>query len=116
MFCQGLDQLCQVGQEFAVAMLCAEEDPLDCHRGLMIAPALVERGIAPLHLRGDGRVETTQEMESRLLAETKVGFGILDGLFAASISTDERREMLAEAYRAMARKKAFRLRSDEVGE
>src|SRR5438128_10074182 len=67
LFQQGLEQLCRLGQEFTVAMLCAEEDPLDCHRGLMIAPALVERGIAPLHLRADGRAESTEEMEGRLL-------------------------------------------------
>jgi hypothetical protein len=30
-------------------MLCAEEDPLDCHRGLMIAPALAERGVPVVH-------------------------------------------------------------------
>jgi hypothetical protein len=93
-------------------MLCAEEDPLDCHRGLMIAPALVTQGIATAHLRGDGRIETTAEMETRLLAETKVGSGILDGLFAAMVSEAERRQYLAEAYRVMARRKAFRQRSD----
>src|SRR5712692_3955517 len=51
-FRQGLDQLSQALDEFTVAMLCSEEDPLNCHRGLMIAPALVEHGLTPAHLRG----------------------------------------------------------------
>jgi uncharacterized protein (DUF488 family) len=108
-FQRGLTGLWQALQNERVALLCAEEDPLDCHRGLMIAPALLERGVAPLHLRGDGSIESMQAMESRLLALTGVGAGILDGLFASMISAEERQEYLAEAYRKRARAKAFRL-------
>jgi uncharacterized protein (DUF488 family) len=108
-FQAGLDALLDLLDSFAVAMLCSEPDPLACHRGLMITPALVERGFAPLHLRWDGGVETTAEMEQRLLAETKVGEGVLDGLFAAQVTAEDRRQMLAEAYRIMAERKAYRL-------
>ncbi len=115
-FQRGLDRLIQGLEENRVATLCAEEDPLDCHRGLMIAPAMLERGISSVHLRGDGSVESTAEMEERLLAETKVGIGILDGLFAPALTADERRELLAEAYRVMSRRKAFRQRPDDSQE
>jgi uncharacterized protein (DUF488 family) len=111
-FRQGLERLIQGLDQFTLAMLCAEEDPLDCHRGLMIAPALKEQGIAPVHLRGNGLIETTADLETRLLAETKVGEGILDGLFAAMVSAEERGQLLAEAYRRMARRKAFRRRPE----
>jgi hypothetical protein len=106
----GLEHLAEALESYKVAMLCAEEDPLDCHRGLMIAPALEEMGITPCHLRGDGSVETTAEMEERLLAVTGIGIGVLDGLFGGLVSEDERRQILAEAYRVQARRKAFRLR------
>jgi uncharacterized protein (DUF488 family) len=104
-FRRGLERLERAQRKCRVAMLCAEEDPLDCHRGLMIAPALVERRIAPAHLRGDGRIETTAALEDRLLAVTG-----LDGLFA--LTEEDRREALEAAYDAMARKKAFRQRPD----
>src|SRR5262245_17139822 len=97
-FVRGLDRLWEGAERFTIAMLCSEEDPLDCHRGLLIAPTLVERGTSPFHLRGDGSVENTPEMEARLLAETKVGKGILDGLFAAQLSAGERAKLLSEAY------------------
>jgi hypothetical protein len=107
-FQRGLDQLLQAQDGSTVAFLCSEEDPLDCHRGLMIAPALCARGFPPRHLRKDGTVETTEEMERRLLQETGVGVGILDGLFAATLTEDERSALLAEAYRLRARNKAYR--------
>jgi hypothetical protein len=112
-FQHGLERLVQGLERFMVAMLCAEEDPLDCHRGLMIAPALRDVGIAPLHLHKDGSVETSQDMEARLLAETGVGAGMIDGLFAPLLSDGERQEMLAEAYRRMAARKAYQIRREE---
>ena len=112
LFQSGLDRLETALDSFSVALLCSEEDPIVCHRGLMIAPALVERKLLPHHLRGDNSVETTEEFEARLLAETKVGIGILDGLFTEVIGGDERQRLLEEAYRVQARRKAFRLRAD----
>jgi uncharacterized protein (DUF488 family) len=109
-FQQGLEHLLEARENGRVALLCAEEDPLDCHRGLMIAPPLVERGVSPWHLRGDGSLETMATMEERLLALTGVGEGMLDGLFASMVSAEERREYLKEAYRRQARTRAYRLR------
>jgi hypothetical protein len=114
LFQQGLDLLCQALEQFTVAKLCSEEDPLDCHRGLMIAPALVDRGIKPAHLRGDGSIESMAEFEDRLLRETGVGSGIVDGLFATTISDKERGELLADAYRRQARRRAYQLRPSNV--
>ena len=113
-FREGIERLRHAVEDFTVALLCSEEDPLVCHRGLMIAPALVEEGILPNHLRGDGTTETTAQFEDRLLTETKIGVGITDGLFADVVSDEERRKMLAEAYRAQARRKSFRLRADSA--
>jgi len=110
-FRKGLDRLAQARETYVVAMLCSEEDTLECHRGLMLTPALVEQGIYPSHVRGNGSIETAAEFEDRLLAETKVGIGILDGLFAASVTEQDRQRLLAEAYRVQARRKGFRLRS-----
>ena len=73
----------------------------------MLTPALVEQGIYPSHVRGNGSIETAAEFEDRLLAETKVGIGILDGLFAASVTEQDRQRLLAEAYRVQARRKGF---------
>jgi len=115
-FQQGLDQLLVALERDTVAMMCSEEDPLDCHRFLMITPALVERGLEPLHLRKDGSAETTRAVEERLLDETEVGKGLRQGLFAGLMSEAERRQLLAEAYRVMSHKKGFRLQRLDGGD
>jgi len=109
-FRHGIDRLCQAVVHYEVAMLCSEEDPLVCHRGLMVSPAMVKRGIAPIHLRGDGSVETSPEFEDRLIRETKVAKRLQDGLFATALPEEEKcGRLLAEAYRVQARRKGFRM-------
>jgi uncharacterized protein (DUF488 family) len=97
-FRAALERLVGGLDRFTVALMCGEEDPLHCHRGLMIAPALQERGLPPRHIRKGGRLETTPRLEARLQQETGLG-----GLF---------RESLQDAYRVMNRRKAFRLNRD----
>jgi hypothetical protein len=111
-FQRGLDQLAQTRNGGTMAFLCSEEDPLHCHRGLMIAPALSELGFPPHHLRKDGSLESNEQMERRLLHETGIGAGLLDGLFAATLTEEDRRSLLAEAYRCQARRKAFQMPTD----
>src|SRR5574337_1324041 len=66
-FQQGIERvLAELGQN-ALALMCAEEDPLACHRFLMICPELVALGMEPRHIRKDGVVETQREAEDRLL-------------------------------------------------
>src|SRR5262249_60154705 len=70
---RGLDRVLQGLARERIALLCAEEDPLDCHRGLMLTPALKERGVPPVHVRRGGRLEATAQMEQRLQEATRPG-------------------------------------------
>ena len=61
---QGLARLLELAAQQRTALLCAEEDPHRCHRGLLIAPALIERGVVVWHIRGDGRLERAEREEA----------------------------------------------------
>jgi len=111
-FRRGLTRLLRGLERHTVAMLCGEDDPLDCHRGLMITPALKGFGPPPLHLRKDGSVETTEAMERRLLRETGTAAREEVPLFDPLLTEEDRRAVLDEAYRLMARRKAFRLEGE----
>lgn len=53
----GIDRLIEMALQHSVAILCSEEDPLQCHRHNLIAQTLLERGVVVWHIRGDGRIE-----------------------------------------------------------
>ena len=69
-FREGIERV-QAGAEcYRVALLCAEEDPRDCHRRLLVARVLAERGgIVIQHIRGDGRLQPEEELRAELEAE-----------------------------------------------
>ena len=51
-----------------VVLMCAEKDPLDCHRTLLVAQALVADGVDVLHVLSDGALEAHDQAMNRLLA------------------------------------------------
>ena len=62
LFQEGLSRLEKGIREYKVAMLCAEENPAACHRRLLVGRVLLERGIQVSHIRGDGRIQTEDEV------------------------------------------------------
>jgi uncharacterized protein (DUF488 family) len=61
-FLEGLDKLVRGARLKRVAVMCSEEDPSHCHRRLLLARVLRERGLQVRHLRADGRVQTEEEL------------------------------------------------------
>lgn len=48
---------------YSVAILCSEEDPLHCHRRLLIGRVLQNMGVVLLHIRGNGEIQTEFELK-----------------------------------------------------
>lgn len=57
LFQEGAEELITLGERFRLTLLCGEEDPNRCHRKRLIGPALREKGVEILHIRGDGFLE-----------------------------------------------------------
>lgn len=56
-FVAGIEQLVELARDRRAVILCAEEDPVNCHRRRLVAPALHRAGLEVVHIRGDGRLE-----------------------------------------------------------
>lgn len=63
LFQQGIERLRKGIASYTVALLCSEEDPLHCHRRLLIGRVLSTLGVELLHIRGNGLVQTELELE-----------------------------------------------------
>ena len=79
-------------------LMCAEREPLDCHRCLLVAPALAGRGFKIGHILADATIEPHAQTENRLLAIT----GAEPDLF------QDRDRRVAAAYARRAGTAAFR--------
>ncbi len=66
-FKEGLERVTRGSAEYTIALMCAERDPLECHRTLLVARALAEQGVSVLHILSDGRAEPHELTMQRLL-------------------------------------------------
>ena len=101
-FQRGLDQVIGHASRSRTALMCAEREPLACHRTLLIAPALDERGLEVAHILADGTVEAHAQTMDRLLAS--------HGLAPEGDLLDSRDESIATAIRTETERVAFRRR------
>ena len=97
-FKKGLDRVVTGARTHVVALMCAEREPLDCHRCLLVSRRLQDLGLSVAHIHSDGAIEPHEATEGRLL--------VCEGLEHEDIFED-RESRLARAYVQRARKVAY---------
>ena len=96
-FKAGLDRVIEGSVSHRIALMCSEGQPLNCHRTLLIARALAERGLAIAHIERNGQSASHAEIEARLIHVV----GLSENLLRS------RDELLAEAYDLQAGRVAY---------
>lgn len=66
-FRRGIERVTQGAAKMRVALMCAEKDPIDCHRCILVTPHLRQQGLQVLHVLSDGSLEDHLQTEKRLL-------------------------------------------------
>ena len=97
LFKQGLERLEQGLQKMRISLMCAEQDPIDCHRTILVARYAQEFSDVN-HILRSGELESHQELEQRLLK--KMGMKD-DDLFVS------REDQLLRAYKLRGEEIAF---------
>lgn len=101
-FAQGLERVAASAEQRRVALLCAERDPFDCHRAILVCRELLARGVDARHIRERGTLESRSALDARVLeafdAHARDLFAGMD-------------DVLAAAYRERGRQIAYRPRA-----
>ena len=92
-FERGIQRLLAGMDRFQVTLMCAEKEPLACHRSILISRSLQERGVRVRHILEDGSVEDHETSLLRLLE--------LHGMQATHLF-HSRDELIAIAYEKQA--------------
>lgn len=71
-FQDGISYVTRHADESRVALMCSEKDPLDCHRALLIAGTLADRGVVVEHILADGVLEAHATAMDRLMDDLKL--------------------------------------------
>lgn len=108
-FLQAVDRMLAAARQQNVVMMCAEEDPLHCHRFMLICPAVVQRGVTPAHLRRGGEIELHRDAEDRLLQQHGFADVTSDSLFSQG-----RESALEDALRLQSEQYGFRTSPEAI--
>ena len=94
-FAEGISRLMAGREKYRIALMCAERDPIDCHRAILVAHALAQAGAHIWHIHSDGSTESHETLQVRLLDT----LGLNTDMFQDGKSNLE---------------KAFKLRGDQI--
>lgn len=66
LFKSGLERVASGSKTHTIALMCAEKEPLSCHRTILVARELESMGMPVAHILDDGSIEPHQAAMSRL--------------------------------------------------
>ena len=99
LFNNALDLVMRTADDHRIALMCAEKEPLECHRTLLVARALAAGGVSVEHILADGDLESYNAAIDRLLYAFKLP---LNGDMFRT-----RDDVVAEALTLQAKKVAY---------
>ena len=102
-FRQGIGRVQEGARNFRIALMCAEKEPLECHRTILVARHLEILGLDVRHILGDGRLESHTDAMNRLVRQLHLPEG---DMFSS------REDVVAEAYRLQEERVAYTLGAD----
>lgn len=98
MFQQGLERLREIAKEHTACLMCAEKDPITCHRTILVCRQ-IRHEFDIFHILEDRSLEEHHDMERRLVKTLKIP---TDDLFR----TEE--ELIHDAYEMQAGKIGYK--------
>jgi uncharacterized protein (DUF488 family) len=97
-FRHGLERLLTGMRDHRIAVMCAEREPLECHRTILVARELERLRVPVTHILQDGSLEPHEHAMLRLAAELKL---VGSELFRTPA------ELIEEAYEAQSERIAY---------
>jgi uncharacterized protein (DUF488 family) len=97
LFQEGLKRVRDGMKKYTIALMCAEKEPLDCHRTILVSRQLAASGISIEHIHEDGHLEPHSDALVRLARSLKLREAELhlfrsdEDLFADAYALQEKR-------------------------
>ena len=69
LFRKGIERVREGMKRYRLALMCAEKDPIECHRTILVARHLDALGLSVEHILEDSSIESHERVLSRLLSQ-----------------------------------------------
>lgn len=114
-FKQGLKRVAMGAEKYRIALMCAEKDPITCHRAILVCQYLRDFDLDIHHILSNGELESHSHLEDRLLEsldllpKPQVQLSIFDEVNTVinTLINTSREELVAKAYKQQGDKVAY---------
>lgn len=72
LFLNGIGRILKGLENYTIALMCAESDPINCHRNILVCRILKKYNVKIKHILSNGKVEDNFDTEERLLHEYSI--------------------------------------------
>lgn len=111
LFSKGIKRIVEGSNKYNITLMCAEQDPITCHRAILICQHLKKYDLDINHIHQDSSLESHQQLEDRLLDldgyNKPKQLNIFEQSVAVLENTQSKEEALKEAYRNQGLKIAY---------
>ena len=73
LFSEGIQRLLKGTANYKISLMCAEKDPITCHRTILVCHKVKKFNFPIYHILSDGNLESHQDLEERLLSKFNKG-------------------------------------------
>lgn len=103
LFSEGIQRLLKGATSYKLSLMCAEKDPITCHRTILVCHKIREFDLQIKHILSNGNLESHEDLSERLLSKFNKGKKsnepIQLSLFEFDPKVKEERVDLETAYR-----------------
>jgi len=96
----GLKHLTDISSKYRAALMCAEKDPIECHRFILVCRNLKNSGFHIKHILSDGSIEDNIDTEHRLAKMLTIEPNLFE-------PTKKQAEIIDQAYQKQANNIAY---------
>ena len=73
LFSEGIQRLLKGAANYKISLMCAEKDPITCHRTILVCHKVKDFNVQINHILSDGNLESHHDLEARLLSKFNKG-------------------------------------------
>ena len=78
LFAEGIQRILKGSQNYKISLMCAEKDPITCHRAILVCQHLRDFELKIKHILSNGYLESHEQLEDRLLVLHGLNYSALD--------------------------------------
>lgn len=116
LFSQGIQRILKGSQNYKISLMCAEKDPITCHRAILVGQHLRDFELEIKHILSNGYLESHEQLEDRLLVLHGLNHSALDRAAPKQLSLFEELQLQKSPIEQFSREDCLKQAYQQQGE